>query len=288
MSAAKRGLGKGLGALIPADKVQEKKSRVEKDGSLVNEVDINLIVPNRDQPRKYFDKERLEALSSSIKEHGILQPIVLKKKDNYFEIIAGERRWRASLEAGLSKIPSIIKDVDDKTIAELAIIENLQRENLNSIEEAVAYQSLIDDYKISHENVAKLIGRSRVYVTNILRLLNLDDTVKEAIIENKISQGHGRALLALGDEFDRRQILTQIMDDQLSVRDTEKLIKEFYKERPIKTKPVVSPEVRHCEEDLSYYMGTKVKIKDKNGKGKLEIDYYDINDLNRIIELIKR
>jgi len=289
MTLKKSGLGRGLGALIPNESMEAFENKINEHGELIHEIDINLIMPNKDQPRKVFDVEKISSLGESIAEHGLLQPIVLKKTGGLYEIIAGERRWRACKHIGLKKVPSIIKDVDSSTIAQLALIENLQREDLNPIEEAMAYHRLIDEYQITQEKMSKIAGKSRVYITNTMRLLKLDAYIQDAIVSKIISSGHGRAILALEDEKKRRMAYDRIIIDELSVRSTEELIKNFdkhFKVAESKAKPIRNKEITAIEDELSVYIGTKVTIKEKNGKGKISIDFYDVEDLNRIIELL--
>lgn len=290
MTVKKSGLGRGLGALINNESMEAFENKINEHGELIHEVDINLIMPNKDQPRKNFDHEKIVSLSESIEDHGLMQPIVLKKKGGLYEIIAGERRWRACKHLGLKKIPSIIKDVDDATIAQLALIENLQREDLNSIEEAMAYSRLIDEYQITQEKMSKIAGKSRVYITNTMRLLKLDDYIQVAIANKVISSGHGRALLALDNEKKRKKAYDFILSEELSVRATEELIKNYDKHFKVvesKAKPIRDAEIISMEEELSVFIGTKVAIKEKNGKGKIVIDFYNEDDLIRILDLIK-
>lgn len=290
MSVKKTGLGKGLGALIPNDSMEAFEGKITEQGDLIHEIDINLIMPNKNQPRKVFDIEKIKSLSESIEEHGLLQPIVLKKHSGLYEIIAGERRWRACKHLGLKKVPSIIKNVDNVTIAQLALIENLQREDLNPIEEAMAYHRLIDEYNITQDKMSKIAGKSRVYITNTMRLLKLDDYIQNSIVEKTITSGHGRALLALESDKKRKMAFEKVVTDELSVRATEDLVRHFdkyFKSIESKAKPLKSIEVSSIEDELAVYIGTKVTIKEKNGKGKITIDFYDIDDLNRILEIIK-
>lgn len=290
MSIKKTGLGKGLGALIPNDSMEAFEGRITDQGDLIHEIDINLIMPNKNQPRKVFDIEKIKNLSESIEEHGLLQPIVLKKQSGLYEIIAGERRWRACKHLGLKKVPSIIKNVDNVTIAQLALIENLQREDLNPIEEAMAYHRLIDEYNITQDKMSKIAGKSRVYITNTIRLLKLDEYIQDSIVEKTITSGHGRALLAIENDKKRKLAFEKVVADELSVRATEDLVRNFdkyFKSVESKAKPIKSVEVSSIEDELAVYIGTKVTIKEKNGKGKITIDFYDIDDLNRILEIIK-
>lgn len=290
MSIKKSGLGKGLGALIPNESMEAFEGKINEHGDLIHEIDINLIMPNKNQPRKVFDVEKIKSLSESIEEHGLLQPIVLKKHSGLYEIIAGERRWRACKHLGLKKVPSIIKNVDNVTIAQLALIENLQREDLNPIEEAMAYHRLIDEYNITQEKMSKIAGKSRVYITNTMRLLKLDNYIQDSIVEKTITSGHGRALLSLENEKKRRMAFDKVVSEELSVRVTEDLVKNFdkyFKTIESKAKPIKNIEISSIEDELAVHIGTKVSIKEKNGRGKILIDFYDIEDLNRILEIIK-
>lgn len=290
MSIKKSGLGKGLGALIPNESMEAFEGKINEHGDLIHEIDINLIMPNKNQPRKVFDFEKIKNLSESIEEHGLLQPIVLKKHSGLYEIIAGERRWRACKHLGLKKVPSIIKNVDNVTIAQLALIENLQREDLNPIEEAMAYHRLIDEYNITQDKMSKIAGKSRVYITNTMRLLKLESYIQDSIVEKTITSGHGRALLSIDNEKRRRMAYDKVVAEELSVRVTEDLVKNFdkyFKSIESKAKPLKNIEISSIEDELAVHIGTKVSIKEKNGKGKITIDFYDIDDLNRILEIIK-
>lgn len=290
----KTGLGKGLGALIPNEIVVDKKSKINEDGEMVDQIDINLIIPNRDQPRKDFDDEKIKSLSESIEELGLLQPIVLKRKGSYYEIVAGERRWRACKLAGMKKIPSIIKDVDEFTVAQLALVENVQREDLNPIEEASAYKNLIEDFEITQDKLSRIVGKSRSYITNTIRLLKLESYIQASISEGIITNGHGRSLLALDTEKKRKKVYDFIVSEGLSVRKTEELVKNYdayfkpglHKEQKKSIKKL--PEIVDIEEQLAINIGTKVTIKESNGKGKILIDFYNIDDLNRILDIINQ
>lgn len=291
MSVKKSGLGRGLGALIPNESMEAFESKINEHGDLIHEVDINLIMPNKNQPRKVFDTEKIYSLGESIAELGLLQPIVVKKNGSIYEIIAGERRWRACKHIGLKKVPAIIKDVDNATIAQLALIENLQREDLNPIEEAMAYSRLIEEFDITQEKMSKIAGKSRVYITNTMRLLKLEPYIQDSIIEKKITSGHGRALLSLESEKKRKLLYEHILADDLSVRSTEEAAKNFdkvFKNSHQKTKPYKNIEIAAVEDDLSVLVGTKVSISEKNGKGKISIDFYDLDDLNRIIDILTK
>lgn len=286
--AKKFGLGKGLNALIPDEVVEEK---VEKEIKSVNEIDINLIKPNKEQPRKNFDVEKIADLANSIKEHGIIQPVVLKKDDNNtYTIIAGERRWRAARSLSLKTIPAVIMDLDDKSLLEVSLIENIQREDLNPIEEALAYKRLLVEFNLTQEELSKRIAKSRTAITNTIRLINLDERVQEYLIEGVISEGHGRAILSVDDKEKQYEIAQAVIDNNLSVRETEKLIKNLSvaatkETNTIEKKNIYIEDVKYKLENL---FGTKVDIKNgKDDKGKIEIKYNSQEDLQRIIELFK-
>jgi len=286
----KTGLGRGLGALIPNDISQNVKDKINESGELVDEIEIDLIIPNRDQPRKEFDKDKIQNLANSIQEHGLIQPIILKRSGSFYEIIAGERRWRACKLLDLKRVQAIIKDVDAFTIAQLALIENLQREDLNPIEEAMAFQNLITEYSMTQESLARIVGKSRSYITNYMRMLKLDPIIQKGIMNELISHGHGRALLSIDSEKTRLKAFDLIVEKQLSVRETEKLVKNidhYNEEQAQSIKPVKLPTVIKIEHELSSLIGTKVNIKERNGKGKIEIAFYNVEDLNRILDTFK-
>lgn len=295
--AVKRGLGKGLGSLIPegteesqstkiVEKVVEKKVIVKEPSEV--KLKINEVEPNRDQPRHNFDEDALHELSESIKQYGVIQPLIVKKREGYFEIIAGERRWRAAKMAGLKEVPVVIKDYSDQEIMEVALIENIQREDLNPIEEALAFQRLIKEYSLKQDEVAEKVSKSRAAIANSMRLLRLEDRVQKMLIDDMISSGHARALLAIEDGEKQYAAAIKVFDEKLSVRETEKLIKDL-------SKPVVQKKVKVQENDFIYrdienklniIVGTKVSIKNKdNNKGKIEIEYYSHDDFERIIDL---
>ncbi len=276
MANQRKALGRGLSALIPDNIEQDELEKIK-------EIDINLISPNPNQPRKNFENDKLEELADSIKRYGVIQPIIVKKEDKIYTIIAGERRWRASKIAGLSSIPCIVRDIENKSASELALIENIQREDLNPIDEATAYNYIMERYAITQEELSDVIGKSRVYVTNILRLLNLDEYVKEKIISNEISQGHARAMLSL-DSKTQRELTDRIIRDGLNVRDVEKIVKNI---KNPKTKRIVEKDkfVLNIEEALTNKFSSKVKITSKKNKGKIEIEYKNIDDLNRLLSL---
>ena len=290
----KFGLGKGLNALIPEDTILstldtkvEKASDIKENVSIL--IDINLIKSNEDQPRKSFDDEKILELAESIKSNGIIQPLVLKKVDDEYIIVAGERRWRAAKSIGLKEVPAIVMNLTEKQILEISLIENIQREDLNSIEEALAYKRLINDFNLTQEELSKRIGKSRVTITNTLRLLNLSADVQQYIIEGVISEGHGRALLGITDSKLQCELAQTVIDDKLSVRELELLIKKL-KTSSSRTKTNSSKEANPYYKDVTYklenYFGTKVNITNKNNKGKIEIEYYSEEDLQRILEII--
>ena len=266
-------------------------SSLENENSGQIYLRVSEIEPNRNQPRKKFDKEALEELADSIKTHGLIQPIVVQKRDGYFEIIAGERRWRAAKLAKIKEVPVIIKEYTEREIMEVALIENLQRENLNPIEEAESYSKLIEEYGLIQEELAQRVSKSRTAITNSLRLLKLSKKVREMVISGKISGGHARALVAVEDEKLQFELATIIYENKLSVRETEKLIKNRLNAKPKKV-ITISPETemlyRSVENSLKDIFSTRVSINAKNnGKGKIEIDYYSEEDLDRILGIIK-
>ena len=287
MMAKKTGLGKGLDTLIPSKKVEEPVSTVVKSEEMV---DINSIEPNKEQPRKLFNEDSLIELSESIKQHGIVQPLVVTKKDGYFKIIAGERRWRAAKLAGLKKVPVVVKDYSPHEIMEIALIENIQREDLNPVEEATAYQRLIQEYNLKQDEVAERVSKSRTAITNSLRLLKLDERVQNMLIEENISSGHARALLAIKDAELQYEMAMKIFDEKLSVRETEKLIKAMGKEsNPKRKREELKNDFvyRDLEEKLKIITGTKVTINRKSEQaGRIEIEYYTPEDLEKIVALL--
>lgn len=294
MAAKKMGLGKGLDSMIPPkrnDKVDNSVNAgtVSKTGETI--LKINEVEPNKDQPRKNFNEEALQELSDSIKQHGIVQPLVVSKKDDYYEIIAGERRWRAAKMAGLKEIPVVIKDYSPQEIMEVALIENIQREDLNPVEEARAYQRLIKEYDLKQEEVAEKVSKSRTAVTNSLRLLKLDDRVLDMLIEETLSSGHARALLGIADNDRQYETALKVAEENISVRETEKLVKSI--NNPV-VKKTAKKELgndfiyRDLEEQLKQKIGTKVSINRKTeNQGKLEIEYYSQEELEKIIDYFK-
>lgn len=285
--AAKKGLGKGLDSLLIDKTVKkEEKENVSRE-TLVN---INLVEPNSLQPRKKFDDDALQELADSIKVHGVIQPLIVQKKGHIYEIIAGERRWRASRLAGLKEVPVIIKDYSEQEIFEIALIENIQREDLNPIEEALAYLRLSEEYNLKQEEIAERVSKSRVAVTNSLRLLKLDKRVQQMLIDEMISGGHARALLSLGNGDMQFEVANRIFDEKLNVRDTEKLVKKLLADKPIQEVAVSDESTaiyRDIEEKLKTVLGSKVAIhRKKDNKGKIEIEYYSADELERLIEIL--
>lgn len=291
---SKKGLGKGLDSLIPTIDAEElsikpakKSNNIEKKDGVFT-VKINSVEPNRNQPRKTFDEDALTELSESIKQYGIIQPIVVQKKNDYYEIIAGERRWRAAKQAGLKEVPVIIKDYSEQEAVEIALIENIQREELNPIEEALAYKRLLTEFNLKQDQVAERVSKSRTAVTNSMRLLKLTDEVQQMVIEDLISSGHARALLPIEDNELQIQLATRIMDEKLSVRETEKLVKSILNKKPEKKKEKVENAFvyEEIENKIKEIVGTKVKVNHKpNGKGKIEIEYYSDKELERLLDL---
>lgn len=275
----KKGLGKGLDMLFSEDNPVSIESGIT-DLKLVQ------VEPNSNQPRKTFDNEKLEILADSIKEHGLIQPIiVVKNKKGNYTIVAGERRWRAAKKAGLETIPAVIKDYSDRTVTEVALIENLQREDLNPIEEALGYKSLMDEYKLTQDEISKRIGKSRSAVANSLRLLTLQKELQKYLISGQISEGHARAILSLNGEVLREFLLNRIIDEGLNVRQAEKLAKDLQVVKEEKPKKVTAAdiEIEKIKNRLEQGFGTKVKIKNGASKGKIEIEYYGNDDLERIL-----
>jgi ParB family chromosome partitioning protein len=297
-----RGLGKGLDSLIPmgsgssekkADSKEENKE--SKDGKATETVvKITQVEPNREQPRKNFDEDALQELADSIKQFGLLQPILVQDRKTHYEIIAGERRWRAAKLAGLKEVPVIIRDYTDQEIVEISLIENIQREDLNPIEEAQAYKRLLTEFNLKQDEVAERVSKSRTAVTNSMRLLKLCDEVQQMIIDDMLSTGHARALISIEDPEQQYTIAQKIFDEKLSVREVEKLVKDLNKpEKPKKesNKEDKSLDIIYeaIEEKLKQSLGTKVEISSKgNGAGKLEIEFYNHDDLDRIIELLSK
>lgn len=289
--AVRKGLGKGLDSMIP-EQIKNSKDNNEDNVSRETLININEIEPNKTQPRKNFDEDALNELSDSIKQYGIIQPLILQKMNKGYEIIAGERRWRAARIAGLKKVPAIIKEYTDQEIVEIALIENIQREDLNPIEEALAYQRLIQEFNLKQEDVADRVSKSRTAVTNSMRLLKLDQRIQQMLIDETISSGHARALLGIEDKEKQHEAACKVIESKLSVRETEKFVRDLLKVKEGKNDTVINSNnqlvYRDIEEKIRSIMGTKVSIRNKqNNTGKIEIDYYSIEELERILELFQ-
>lgn len=294
--APKRGLGKGLDSLIPnsvdTKEVVQNTETAEKPDRFV---DINKLEPNREQPRKNFDQEALAELADSIKKFGLIQPILVQDRDSYYEIVAGERRWRASKLAGLNEVPVIIRKFTEQEIVEISLIENIQREDLNPIEEALAYKRLHTEFNLKQDEVADRVSKSRAAVANSMRLLKLAENVQQMVIDGEISTGHARALLAIEDENEQYRIALKVYNEKMSVRDVEKLIKNLGKPKKdsngdSKINESVLLAYQKLEEELKVALGTKVSIVAKDtekGNGKLEIEFYSVDDLERISDIMK-
>lgn len=290
---AARGLGKGLDSLIP-NTIGESKGKADKGTGTENKnpetmIKLTAVEPNRDQPRKNFDEDALLELAESIKQFGLLQPILVQERDGYYEIIAGERRWRAAKIAGLKEVPVIIKNLTDQEIVEISLIENIQREDLNPIEEAQAYKRLLNEFHLKQDEVAERVSKSRTAVTNSMRLLKLCDEVQQMVVNEMITTGHARALLSIEDPEEQYMIAQKVFDEKMSVREVEKLVKNLHKPEKPKKAENKSLEViyQNIEEKLKESLGTKVSISSKeNGAGKIQIEFYDHDDLDRLMEYI--
>lgn len=308
--AMKRGLGRGLDVMIPDNHTGTTKKSSRTTKTIVSmeqeseknvrdyvvptgevKVKISKVEPNREQPRKQFDEDSLLELSESIKQYGVLQPLVVSDKKDYYEIIAGERRWRAAKLAGLKEVPVIIKELSKQETVEISLIENIQREDLNPIEEAIAFKRLLDEFHLKQDEVADRVSKSRTAVTNVMRLLKLESEVQQMLIDEMITAGHARALLGISDRELQIKIANKVFDEKLSVRETEKLVKsilESKKEKPMKKDTAEDAIYESLEEKMKGIMGTKVIInRKKNNKGKIEIEYYSRDELERIIELFE-
>lgn len=296
MAVKKSGLGKGLDSLIPRQTVEKNISREEKPAvvkTVVKKEEVRLriseVEPNREQPRKKFDEDTLLELADSIRQFGVLQPLIVQKREGYYEIIAGERRWRAAKMAGLKEVPVIIKDFTDQQIVEISLIENIQREDLNPIEEAIAYKRLLTEFHLKQDEVADRVSKSRTAVTNSVRLLKLDERVQQMVIDDMISTGHARALLAVEDGDLQYRLAQRIFDEKLSVRDVERLMKSMSEEKKKEKAPVENQFIyQDLEEKMKALLGTKVTINHKaNNQGKIVIDYYSNEELERLMYLFR-
>lgn len=294
MAVKKKGLGKGLDSLIPDNK---QTRTVKSDDSIIKGesksgeqmMKINDVEPNREQPRKKFEEDALLELSDSIKQFGVIQPLIVQKRKDYYEIIAGERRWRAAKMAGLKEVPVIVKEYTEQEIVEISLIENIQRENLNPIEEAMAFKKLLQEFNLKQDEVAERVSKSRTAVTNSMRLLKLDDRVQQMIVDDMISTGHARALLAIDEKEQQFELANRVFDEKLSVRETEKLVKDLKNPKIKKEKKKIEYEFIYDDlaNKMKEVMGTKVSISSKgNGKGKIEIEYYSDIELERVFDMI--
>ena len=296
--ALKRGLGKGLDSLIPTNVMMESEvkhatvstaSSAEegKDGTLM--VKLSKVEPNREQPRKNFDEDSLQELAESLKQFGMLQPILVQNRGDYYEIIAGERRWRAAKIAGLKEVPVIVRELTDQEIVEISLIENIQREDLNPIEEAQAYKRLLTEFHLKQDEVAERVSKSRTAVTNSMRLLKLCDEVQKMVVDDMISTGHARALISIEDPEEQYLIAQKIFDEKLSVREVEKLVKDLHKPPtpPKEENKTLQAIYQEISERLKQSLSTKVSVSAKqNGAGKIEIEFYNHEDLERLLERI--
>ena len=296
--ALKRGLGKGLDSLIPTNVMMESEVKhatvstasspeEEKDGTLM--VKLSKVEPNREQPRKNFDEDSLQELAESLKQFGMLQPILVQNRGDYYEIIAGERRWRAAKIAGLKEVPVIVRELTDQEIVEISLIENIQREDLNPIEEAQAYKRLLTEFHLKQDEVAERVSKSRTAVTNSMRLLKLCDEVQKMVVDDMISTGHARALISIEDPEEQYLIAQKIFDEKLSVRDVEKLVKDLHKppKPPKEENKTLQAIYQEISERLKQSLSTKVSVSAKqNGAGKIEIEFYNHEDLERLLERI--
>ena len=290
----KTGLGRGLNTLIPSAPVKDTESEkiLKKEEQIKSEIMVPIlkVEPNPNQPRRQFDDDSLQELADSVKQYGILQPLIVKKHDKFYEIIAGERRWRAAKLAGLKEVPVLIRDYAENEIVEIALIENIQREDLNPIEEALAYKRLMEEFSLKQDQVAAKVSKSRAAITNSLRLLKLDQRVQNLLSEEMITTGHARALLAIEDPDQQYETAMKVFDEKLSVREIEKLVKQMSKkkkETPKEENKVQEFLFANIEESLKQALGIKVNIKNRNNKGKIEIEYYSKEELDRLVDMLR-
>lgn len=301
MGIKRGGLGKGLDSLIPDNgKVPDSDKKVKVVEKVIEKIvekpveaklGINQIEPNREQPRKRFEEDSLQELADSIRQFGVLQPLVVQERENYYEIIAGERRWRAAKIAGLKEVPVVIRKMSDQEIVETSLIENIQRENLNPMEEAAAYKRLLNEFHLKQEEIAERVSKSRTTITNSMRLLNLDERVQQMVVEEMLSTGHARALLTIEDPDLQFQTANKIYNEKLSVREVEKLVKRIGKEKPVKKERDFQQDAvyKDLEEKMKASLGTKVTISRRDHKkGKIEIEYYSMEELERLMDILIR
>ncbi len=275
----KKGLGKGLESLIPISNIKER--------SYVTEIDVNKLMPNFYQPRQDFNQEKMDELKESIKAHGIIQPIIVRESTEGYEIVAGERRLKAAKEIGLKKVPVIIRQFNNLKTFEIALVENIQREDLNPIDQAIAFKRLVDEFNLTHQELAEITGKSRAFITNTIRLLNLDNWVKERVASGKISLGHAKVMLSIEDQQIQQELGQQIIEQNLSVRELERLVTQWSKKsKKMSVQKKIIQKFPELERELIEKLGTKVKIKYNGKRGNLSIDFYSKDDLNRILKFI--
>ena len=275
----KKGLGKGLESLIPISNIKER--------SYVTEIDVNKLMPNFYQPRQDFNQEKMDELKESIKAHGIIQPIIVRESTEGYEIVAGERRLKAAKEIGLKKVPVIIRQFNNLKTFEIALVENIQREDLNPIDQAIAFKRLVDEFNLTHQELAEITGKSRAFITNTIRLLNLDNWVKERVASGKISLGHAKVMLSIEDQQIQQELGQQIIEQNLSVRELERLVAQWSKKsKKMSVQKKIIQKFPELERELIEKLGTKVKIKYNGKRGNLSIDFYSKDDLNRILKFI--
>ena len=288
----KKGLGKGLGSLFSETDIEEVTSDIKpsKEGDITN-IRMSLIEPNKKQPRRHFDEDKINALAESISEHGLIQPIIITPSENgMYKIVAGERRWRAAKKAKLKEIPAVVRSYNEEQVAEIALIENLQRENLNPIEEAIGYNLLMEEFSLTQELISQRVGKSRSAVANSLRLLSLENDIQKMLIDGSLTSGHARAVLSLDDKDLRIALSKRIIEDNLNVRQAEALARQLQRKtlpKKKKEKTAYDIEIEKLQNKLSSAMGTKVNINHTPKKGKIEIEYYGNDDLERILEFFK-
>lgn len=282
-TAKKRGLGKGLSALISDKEAVDTLLNEDTNYEKIEIIDIDLIIPKADQPRKFFDEKSLKELSESIRENGIIQPIIVRKNEGKYEIVAGERRWRAAKSIDLMEVPAIVRNLSEEEVAKISIIENVQREDLNPIEEAIAYKNLMEDYSLTQDEMGKAVGKSRTYISNSIRLLNLDEKIIEYLKDGKLTSGHGKVLLGIKNKDEQLDAANRIINFGMNVRETEEEVRKL---KPKSKSNKKDPYIVDLEESLMSSLGTKVNLISGNKKGKIEIEYYGDDDLERLIDML--
>lgn len=282
-TAKKRGLGKGLSALISDKEAVDTLLNEDTNNEKIEIIDIDLIIPKADQPRKFFDEKPLKELAESIRENGIIQPIIVRKNEGKYEIVAGERRWRAAKSIDLMEVPAIVRRLSEEEVAKISIIENVQREDLNPIEEAIAYKNLMEDYSLTQDEMGKAVGKSRTYISNSIRLLNLDEKIIEYLKDGKLTSGHGKVLLGIKNKDEQLDAANRIINFGMNVRETEEEVRKLKPKSKLNKK---DPYIVDLEESLMSSLGTKVNLISGNKKGKIEIEYYGDDDLERLIDML--